>query len=58
MQKQQEALKNLSSVGQPVEIYKRQEIIPHNPFSRIQPPQPSLPFPEDWDSKVDRIDRE
>jgi hypothetical protein len=58
MQKQQENLKKLSTVGQPVEIYKRQDIIiPHNPLSRIQPPQPSLPFPKDWDSKVDRIDR-
>jgi hypothetical protein len=57
MQKQQENLKKLSTVGQPVEIYKRPEIISHNPFPQIRPPQPSLPFPEDWDSKVAMIDQ-
>jgi hypothetical protein len=46
MQKQQENLKKLSTVGQSVEIYKRPEIIiPESPFPRVQPYQPSTKEP-------------
>jgi len=58
MQKQQENLKKLSTVGQPVEIYKRPEIIiPQNPFPRVRPPQPVQPLPKDWGGKVAMIDQ-
>lgn len=46
MQKQQENLKKLSTVGQSVEIYKRPEIIiPDSPFPRVQTYQPSTKEP-------------